>query len=65
MIFCKIYLLNRVVILVWIFNKLILGLIVLNLFVLYFVFKGCEIFNLCYFDYICVFEIRSVCEVIW
>lgn len=65
MTFCKIYLLNRVVILVWTFNKSVPGLIVLNLFALYLVFKGCELFNSCHLDYTCVFETRSVCEAIW
>lgn len=64
MTFCKIYLLNRVAPLVWTFNKSIPGLIVLNLFALYLVFKGCELFNSCHLDYTCVFETRSVCEAI-
>lgn len=65
MTFCKIYLLNRVAPLVWTFNKSVPGLIVLNLFALYLVFKGCELFNSCHLDYKCVFETRSVWEAIW
>lgn len=60
----KIYLLNRVVLLVWTFNKSVPGLIVLNVFALYLVFKGCELFNSYNLDYTCVFETGSVCEAI-